>query len=95
MRKVPTAAAPQAEPTRLQPTRRFALVSGAVLVAAALLLGVLYHLWADSELEAMAEQNNVAMARVFENHLLRQNRDFFTDAGVLNIDLWRTWTPPA
>jgi signal transduction histidine kinase len=90
MRKVPTAAAPQAEPTRLQPTRRFALVSGAVLVAAALLLGVLYHLWADSELEAMAEQNNVAMARVFENHLLRQNRDFFTDSGVLNIDRLRT-----
>src|SRR5882724_9056604 len=81
MRKVPTPAASGAEPTRLQPTRRFALVSGGVLVAAALLLGALYHFWADSELEAMAEQNNVAMARVFENHLLRQNRDFFTDAG--------------
>ncbi len=78
-------ATPQAEPTR-----RFALVSGAVLVAAALLLSALYHFWADSELEAMAEQNNVAMARVFENHLLRQNRDFFTDAGVLNIDSLRT-----
>ena len=90
MRKIPTAATPRAEPTRLQPTRRFALVSGAVLVAAALLLGVLYHLWADSELEAMAEQNNVAMARVFENHLLRQNRDFFTDGGVLDIEKLRT-----
>ncbi|HUL06651.1 MAG TPA: HAMP domain-containing sensor histidine kinase [Candidatus Acidoferrum sp.] len=90
MRKVPTAAAPRAEPTRLQPTRRFALVSGAVLVAAALLLSALYHLWADSELEAMAEQNNVAMARVFENHLLRQDRAFFTEAGVLNIDRLRT-----
>jgi len=90
MRKVPTPAASGAEPTRLQPTRRFALVSGGVLVAAALLLGALYHFWADSELEAMAEQNNVAMARVFENHLLRQNRDFFTDAGVLNIDRLRT-----
>jgi signal transduction histidine kinase len=90
MRQVPTAAPPQAEPTRLQPTRRFALVSGGVLVAAALLLSVLYHFWADSALEAMAEQNNVAMARVFENQLLRQNRDFFTDAGVLNIDRLRT-----
>jgi signal transduction histidine kinase len=90
MRKVPTATAPRAEPTRLQPTRRFAFVSGAVLVAAALLLSVLYHLWADSELEAMAEQNNVAMARVFENHLLRQNREFFTEAGVLNMERLRT-----
>jgi hypothetical protein len=90
MRQLPTAATPQAEPTRLQPTRRFALVSGAVVVAAALLLSALYHFWADSALEAMAEQNNVAMARVFENHLLRQNRDFFTDAGVLNIDSLRT-----
>src|SRR5262249_57458067 len=90
MRKVPTSATPRAEPTRLQPTRRFALVSGGVLVAAALLLGVLYHLWADSELEAMAEQNNVAMARVFENHLLRQNRDFFTEVGVLDIEKLRT-----
>ena len=90
MRRVPTATTPEAEPTRLQPTRRFALVSGGVLVAAALLLSSLYHFWADSELEAMAEQNNVAMARVFENHLLRQNRDFFTDAGVLDIDKLRT-----
>jgi two-component system cell cycle sensor histidine kinase PleC len=90
MRKVPTATGPQEELTRLQPTRRFALVSGGVLVAAALLLSVLYHLWADSELEAMAEKNNVAMARVFENHLLQQNREFFTDAGVLNIDRLRT-----
>lgn len=49
MRKVPTAAAPRAEPTQ-----RFALVSGAVLVAAALLLSVLYRLWADSALETMA-----------------------------------------
>src|SRR5215468_1077732 len=89
MRKVPTEAATRAEPTRLQPTRRFALVSGEVLVAAALLLSILFHLWADSELEAMAEQNNVAMARVFENHLLRQDRAFFTDAGVLNIDRLR------
>jgi signal transduction histidine kinase len=90
MPKVPIAATTEAPPTRLQPTRRFALVSGGVLVVAALLLSVLYHLWADSELEAMAEQNNVAMARVFENHLLRQNRDFFTDVGVLNIDDLRT-----
>jgi len=90
MRKVPTVATPAAEPARLQPTRRFALASAVVLVAAALLLGVLYHVWAESELEAMAEQNNVAMARVFENHLLRQSRDSFTDAGVLNIERLRT-----
>jgi signal transduction histidine kinase len=90
MGKVPIAATPQAEPTRPQPTRRFALVSGFVLVAAALLLGALYHFWADSELKAMAEQNNVAMARVFENHLLRQNREFYADADVLNIDKLRT-----
>src|SRR5262249_1110279 len=90
MRKVQVAPVSQAEATRLQPTRRFALVSGAVLVAAALMLSALYHVWADSELEAMAEQNNVAMARVFENHLLHENRDFFTDAGVLNIDRLHT-----
>src|SRR5215475_6027944 len=90
MRKVPIATTPAAEPARLQPTRRFALVSGVVLVAAALLLGLLYHIWADSELEAMAEQNNIAMARVLENHLLRQSHDFFTDAGVLNMQRLRT-----
>src|SRR5262249_36111726 len=90
MRKARTAAASHAEAARLQPTRRFALVTGAVLVVAALMLSALYHVWADSELEAMAEQNNVAMARVFENHLLHENRDFFTDTGVLNIDRLRT-----
>jgi signal transduction histidine kinase len=50
-------------------TRSFALVAGIVLVATVLLLGGLYRFWAVSRLEAMAQSNNVAIARILANDL--------------------------
>jgi signal transduction histidine kinase len=55
---------------QLRLTRQFAIIAALALIVAALLLVVLYRSWAVSELEKMAEHNNVAAAQLLSNTLL-------------------------
>ncbi|HJT10967.1 MAG TPA: ATP-binding protein [Dongiaceae bacterium] len=48
-------------------SKRFALVSGPVLVGAGVLIGVVNHSWFLDSIESAAERNNVALARVLSN----------------------------
>jgi len=50
-------------------TRSFALVAGLVMVLAALLLSAFHWYWSQGEMESMAQQNNVNVARVLANLL--------------------------
>jgi len=61
--------AAQAPARRFRLTRSFAIVAALVMVAAALLLSALHWFWSLGELEKMAEQNNVNVARVLSNVL--------------------------
>jgi signal transduction histidine kinase len=61
-----TAASPE---TRFRLTRSFALVAGLVMVLAALLLSAFHWYWSQDEMESMAQQNNVNVARVLANLL--------------------------
>jgi signal transduction histidine kinase len=58
---------------RFQLTRRFAGVAALAMVAAALLLSAFHWYWSLGELEKMAEQNNVNVARVLSNVLWARN----------------------
>ena len=48
-------------------SKRFALLSGPVLVGAGVLIGVVNHSWFLESIEGAAERNNVALARVLSN----------------------------
>jgi signal transduction histidine kinase len=48
-------------------SKRFALLSGPVLVGAGVLIGVVNHSWFVESIESAAERNNVALARVLSN----------------------------
>ena len=48
-------------------SKRFALLSGPVLVGAGVLIGVVNHSWFLESIESAAERNNVALARVLSN----------------------------
>jgi len=48
-------------------SKRFALLSGPVLVGAGVLIGVANHSWFLESIESAAERNNVALARVLSN----------------------------
>lgn len=63
----PEAARPPA--TRFKLTRSFATVAGLVMVTAALLLSAFHWTWSLGEMQEMAEQNNVNVARVLANVL--------------------------
>jgi len=55
--------------TRFRLTRSFAMVAGLVLVLAALLLSAFHWYWSLGEMEDMAQQNNVNVARLLSNLL--------------------------
>src|SRR3954452_7862869 len=55
--------------TRFRLTRSFAIVAGLVMILAALLLSAFHWAWSLGEMETMAEQNNVNVARVVANLL--------------------------
>jgi len=61
------AADPAPAAGRFKLTRSFAVVAGLVMVAAAALLSAFHWYWSLGELEKMAEQNNVNVARVLSN----------------------------
>jgi signal transduction histidine kinase len=63
----------QAPGTRFKLTRSFATVAGLVMVAAALLLSAFHWIWSLGEMQKMAEQNNVNVARVVANLLWSPN----------------------
>ena len=67
-------------------TRSFALAAGVVLVATVLLLGGLYRFWAVSRLEAMAQSNNVAIARILANDLWHNHTDALERLARLDPD---------
>jgi len=67
-------------------TRSFALAAGVVLVATVLLLGGLYRFWAVSRLEAMAQSNNVAIARILANDLWHNHADALERLARLDPD---------
>src|SRR4030095_6387933 len=48
-------------------SKRFAILSGPVLVGAGVLLGAVNHAWFLESSEGAAERNNVALARVLSN----------------------------
>jgi two-component system, cell cycle sensor histidine kinase PleC len=68
-------------------SKRFALVSGPVLVGAGVLIGVVNHSWFLDSIESAAERNNVALARVLSNVVWPK-----FEADVLHGDTiaWRT-----
>ena len=78
----PQAARPQelgmAE-TRFKLTHSFATVAGLVMVAAALLLSALHWYWSLGEMEKMAEQNNVNVARLLTNLLWSRDAKLLED----------------
>jgi signal transduction histidine kinase len=48
-------------------SKRFAVLSGPLLIAAGLLIAVMNHVWSLDNIERAAERNNVALARVLSN----------------------------
>ncbi len=64
---------------RFRLTRSFALVAGMVMVVAALLLSALHWYWSLGEMESMAQQNNVNVARVLANLLLSRHATLLQD----------------
>src|SRR5690348_1906676 len=60
-------------------TRSFALVAGLVIVLAALLLSAFHWYWSQDEMESMAQQNNVNVARVLANLLWSRHAALLED----------------
>src|SRR5215470_18998489 len=54
-------------PRTWQLSKRFAILSGPVLVGAGVLIGAVNHSWFLESIEGTAERNNVALARVLSN----------------------------
>ena len=65
--------------TRFRLTRSFALVAGLVMVLAALLLSAFHWYWSLGEMESMAQQNNVNVARVLANLLWSRHAALLED----------------
>jgi len=65
--------------TRFKLTHSFAMVAGLVMVAAALLLSAFHWYWSLGEMEKMAEQNNVNVARVLANLLWSRDAQLLGD----------------
>jgi two-component system, cell cycle sensor histidine kinase PleC len=76
-------------PPKLRLTRQFAIVAALALVVAGLFLAVLYRTWAVRELEAMAEGNNVAVARLLANTIIYRDANAKT-SGVFDISTLET-----
>src|SRR6185436_18911708 len=73
-------------------SKRFALLSGPVLVGAGVLIGVVNHSWFLESIEGAAERNNVALARVLSNVVWPKfEADVLThrDSGAWRADLNR------
>ncbi len=64
---------------RFRLTRSFALVAGLVMVLAALLLSSFHWYWSLGEMESMAQQNNVNVARVLANLLWSRHAALLED----------------
>src|SRR3954463_7221961 len=64
---------------RFRLTRSFATGAGLVMVVAALLLSAFHWYWSLGEMEEMAEQNNVNVARVLANLLWGGNAELLGD----------------
>ncbi|HEY4164721.1 MAG TPA: ATP-binding protein [Dongiaceae bacterium] len=75
---LPKPAAP-ATPIPFKLTRSFAAVAGLIMVVAALLLSVFHWYWSLGEMEAMAQQNNVNVARVLANLLWSRHAALLQD----------------
>src|SRR5256885_15703665 len=65
--------------TTFRLTRSFALVAGLVMVLAALLLSAFHWYWSQGEMESMAQQNNVNVARVLANLLWSRHAALLED----------------
>jgi signal transduction histidine kinase len=76
-------------PPKLRLTRQFAIIAALALVVAGLFLAVLYRTWAVSELEAMAEGNNVAVARLLANTIIYRDSEAKV-SGVFDISTLET-----
>ena len=74
---MPQSVAPRKTQFRL--TRSFALVAGLVMVLAALLLSAFHWYWSLGEMEDMAQQNNVNVARVLANLLWSRHAQLLED----------------
>jgi len=73
-------------------SKRFALLSGPVLVGAGVLIGAVNHSWFLESIEGAAERNNVALARVLSNVVWPKfEADVLThrDSGAWRADLNR------
>ena len=68
-------------------SKRFALLSGPVLVGAGVLIGVVNHSWFLESIEGAAERNNVALARVLSNVVWPK---FEADVLTRDFSAWRT-----
>jgi two-component system, cell cycle sensor histidine kinase PleC len=83
---------PLGEPTppKLRLTRQFAIVAALALIIAGLSLTALYRAWAVRELEAMAQDNNVAVARLLANSLLYEASPGGGSMGVFDLSALET-----
>ena len=68
-------------------SKRFALLSGPVLVGAGVLIGAVNHSWFLESIEGAAERNNVALARVLSNVVWPK---FEADVLTRDSSAWRT-----
>jgi signal transduction histidine kinase len=80
----------QPQQTRFRLTRSFALVAGLVMVVAAVLLSALHWYWSQDELESMAQQNNVNVARVLANLLWSRDAALLEDLAKADPDTLKT-----
>jgi signal transduction histidine kinase len=71
---------------RFRLTRSFALVAGLVMVLAALLLSAFHWYWSQGEMESMAQQNNVNVARVLGNLLWSRHAALLEDLSKADPD---------
>jgi two-component system cell cycle sensor histidine kinase PleC len=70
--------------TRFKLTRSFATVAGLVMVLAALLLSAFHWYWSLGEMQKMAEQNNVNVARVLANVLWSRDAKQLEDLAAVD-----------
>jgi len=74
---------------RFRLTRSFALVAALVMVLAALLLSACHWYWSLGEMEEMAEQNNVNVARVLANLLWTRDAATLEQLSKTDPETWK------
>lgn len=74
---------------RLSLSARFALVSLTGLLAAAILMALIFHRHNAAMLRTTAENQNAAMTRILGNLIYPAYKDFFAQAGTLSADAIR------